>query len=756
MVDLGGEVFVYQKSWSGDALAGDWVALDTETARIEAQEIPPLALASASSGQQHVLIHPERLGHFILVHRDRHVVTFNAAFDFWVVYQHLKLHGENEALKCWCTIADEGGLHDLMLLDALVRLARTDAYPSPRDLGTVASEYGGLAIDKDNPYRLRYAEIIGVPWDQVDPGFFRYGIGDAIATWRADSILRPMAVDLARRAGVSDETIAKYGPLTETIQVKAAIALAAITRSGIRLDLDHAADVRRALDDRLEQAVACLRAVPEYLGLFQLDRDGREKKTENQVPSLSRKQLQHILVRVTGEIAADNDGLVFDVPRTRNGAISTATEEWAESSELHPFLRDWIAMAETSKLCQFFGGLREPVVHPRYTTMVRTGRTSCSKPNIQQVPRKGGFREIFLPSMGHFLLAVDYACIELRTLATVCEVRFGKSVLADVVRAGRDPHAYTAAILLGLDPDEFLALRESDPRKFKEWRQMAKPLNFGIPGGLGAASLVTYARRTYNVPKTIEQAREFRQRMITEVYPEWSDYLAEDSMAILASSLGTTVNECWGALDWKGDRSPGLVWAVRRVVRGELNRRDGAPYNPRFIAGVWGGLNRINRSATLAPLLRQCAGSEGLCRQLFHSGVVTLTGRIRGRVSYAQCRNTPFQGLAADGAKLALWRLIREGYRVIGFVHDEVLIELEDEGGFVSKDKVDRIVEILCAEMQAVLEGSLPVECEAMLSTCWSKSAELIVRDDKVLPWSPDPEVVEAVSLPADPTKLVA
>src|SRR5262249_21238987 len=124
---------------------------------------------------------------------------------------------------------------------------------------------------------------------------------------------------------------------------------------------------------------------------------------------------------------------------------------------------------------------------------------------------------------------------------------------------------------------------------------------------------------------------------------------------------------------------------------------------------------------------------------LFDSGVVTLTGRIRGRVSYAQCRNTPFQGLAADGAKLALWRLIREGYRVIGFVHDEVLVELEDEGGYVTKDRVDRIVEILCTEMQAVLGGGLPVECEATLSTCWSKNAELIVRDDKVYPWGPDP-----------------
>ena len=114
-----------------------------------------------------------------------------------------------------------------------------------------------------------------------------------------------------------------------------------------------------------------------------------------------------------------------------------------------------------------------------------------------------------------------------------------------------------------------------------------------------------------------------------------------------------------------------------------------------------------------------------------------MTGRIRGRVSYSQCRNTPFQGLAADGAKLALWRLMREGYRIVGFVHDEVLIELPDEGGYVSLDLVERAVAILCEEMASVLVGGIPVGCEATLSTCWSKDAVPIVRDGRMFPWSP-------------------
>ena len=128
--------------------------------------------------------------------------------------------------------------------------------------------------------------------------------------------------------------------------------------------------------------------------------------------------------------------------------------------------------------------------------------------------------------------------------------------------------------------------------------------------------------------------------------------------------------------------------------------------------------------------------TRGSADRLFGNEVVTLTGRIRGGVSYSQCRNTPFQGLAADGAKLGLWRLIREGYRVIAFVHDEVLVELPDEGGYVSRATVDRIAGILCTEMQSVL-GDLPVDVEYALSTCWSKDAKLIEEDGRVYPWSP-------------------
>ncbi len=66
--------------------------------------------------------------------------------------------------------------------------------------------------------------------------------------------------------------------------------------------------------------------------------------------------------------------------------------------------------------------------------MVRNGRSSCGGPAIQQTPRKGGFREMFRASEGRLILSVDYDFIELCTLASVCEARYGYSNLAEVIR----------------------------------------------------------------------------------------------------------------------------------------------------------------------------------------------------------------------------------------------------------------------------------------------------------------------------------
>src|SRR5205823_4356105 len=117
-------------------------------------------------------------------------------------------------------------------------------------------------------------------------------------------------------------------------------------------------------------------------------------------------------------------------------------------------------------------------------------------------------------------------------------------------------------------------------------------------------------------------------------------------------------------------------------------------------------------------------------------GVFTLTGRLRGRASYTARHNTMFQGLAADGAKLGLWRLWRAGYRIVNFIHDEVLIEVP--AGADLGHHAEEIRRLMLEGMQEVVPD-VQIDVEYAATERWYKSAKA-VRDehDTLLVWRPE------------------
>jgi DNA polymerase I-like protein with 3'-5' exonuclease and polymerase domains len=838
-VSISGKEYPYVRCWSEERLLppDGYLAFDTETEVVNLQQhVPRLALASASAGEQDsCLIHPGDVGRFVLAHRGLHWIGHNSPFDFWVVEQHLRRRGEEEARKAWWQIAEQNRLHDSMYLDMLVRLARDDSYPDPRDLGSVARHYAGLEITKDDPYRMRYAEIIGKDWDEVEEGFFQYGIKDAIVTRPTYLAIRKQALALAEAFGRHGGDILpgarqKFGLLTEAVQVKKAIALAQLTRHGMVADLQWVRQVESELRQELMQAVSdahdeslkVIAEAPSLSPVYKRDGDGNFLTSgKTSTPAFDDTALRALLAHLKSQIEEENES-VLKIPNTQKG-ISRSVKIWADYAQLHPFLTHWIKAQGLAKLLQFFTlfqdridlaqlavalgtgeealaralnqkrdedgsgvvsaeGLvktaprrarqlskleltpervvtavralaeanRQPfrTVHPSYSTMVRTGRTSASAPNIQQIPKDSAFRQTFVASPGHFLLAVDYRFIELVTFAATAMHRYGWSDMADVIKAGVDPHAHTAAMMLGVPPEDFLTWKDNEgvaatravdgkevviklKDRFDTARQQAKPVNFGVPGGLGVASLVAYAHSTYKVDFSVEEARERRERLTKKIYKELDLYLAEDGPAIVARNLQAPL---WEVRNELGDTH---LSSIRKILAGDPKRVDGKPYQRTFVSRVWASLAGLNRNPELREALEKRQPSEVLAAKVCHAGVATLTGRIRGRVRYSQARNTPFQGLAADGAALALFELVKEGFRVVGFVHDEVIIELPDEGGHAPEAKVRRVEEIMCRAMGGVLGSDIPVGCEAALSRRWSKKAKLIVRDGKVYPWEP-------------------
>jgi DNA polymerase-1 len=150
----------------------------------------------------------------------------------------------------------------------------------------------------------------------------------------------------------------------------------------------------------------------------------------------------------------------------------------------------------------------EVPIQPRYD-MADTGRTRCSKPNIQAISRGAGIREAFRPREGTVFIQADFEGLELHTFAAWCLEKIGWSKLAEDLNAGRDAHLAMAAVMMGITYEEALARKKAGDPEIKEMRQRAKAINFGRPGGLGDKKFVAYAKNNYGVVVTLQEAAQY-------------------------------------------------------------------------------------------------------------------------------------------------------------------------------------------------------------------------------------------------------
>jgi hypothetical protein len=740
--------------WGGQRLRSTRetpVSLDVETEMVRGPlQVPRLALAAASDGRATVVVHPDRLGEFLLLHESSYFVGHNVQFDFWVVDRHLKQRGEGAAGRVLWRACNKDRLLDTQLLDLLLQLATGkfrhapeaaggEAKVYPGSLADVAADYTSLRVNKADPHRERFGELVGLgerDWAGVDPGFFAYAARDAFVTHRLYPALAEAAYRVmlehgfdhrAERYDVRPDALEKFGYLSEFIQVRASVVLSYLFRRGVRVDLGAA----RALEAKYRAELAGVTAALErdYREVLTYSKDSTLQLTpKGRAPSLGTAKLVAMLVKVADQLRAQGHDVQVPQSDGKKQGVSRAPSEWARYAPLHPFLGLWASMEKLSKRLAFLAGFTAPLLHGEYSLLTRTGRTACAAPrseelpglNLQQTPREPEFRSLFIPDPGHRLFIGDYASAELRTLAAVCRAKFGFSKLGDVIARGVDPHAFTAAAVQGLSLEQFQALKASDTRRYKEGRQRSKPINFGVPGGMWAEALQEYALANYGVVLSLEEARRFRTQLITEVYPELNDrdgYLADGSMAALARNLGVAEREAWEAFDRKGGRSPLAARGVAKVVRGTSTASE------HYQAGVWAGLCRLAKSGRgLAPEAAELIAGERGCRRLhellYRQSAATLTGRLRAGVSYTESKNTPFQSLCADGAKLALWGLLYAGHDVCGFVHDEVLVQVPAEG---AEGHAGAIRAIMVRAMEEVMAHGVPAECDYLVADCWTK-----------------------------------
>ena len=712
--------------WNGEVLA-DPLAFDFETDIVDLKsQVPCPVVMSLHDGRRSLILASHQLDDFVLAHQAHRWFGFNVSFDWWVYYQA----AGPAARRALIALVDRGRLHDAMYLEMLIRLAVGDdnAFFRP-SLAKAALAYLDRTLSKDDDVRKGFDRFIGQPLSSIPPESITYAAQDAVATYDLTLVLREKAAAFATDPAL----VERFGLLTEGIQVKAALALAQMTRNGLALD-------RPEITKRLEAGQAAVDEALTRLELFdpnivkRYKRNGPKHKAGEKLRTKTG-QLQLSTEKFKAMVEAEALARDLKLPRTEKaGQLQLTAEVFSDYPELLgvPAIKAWVDYHDHTKTLQFLVSLKDKdVIHPSYDVLKRTGRTSSYDINVQQMPREAWFRALFLARPGHRLVTSDYAFIELRTLAAVIERDGKRSVLGEVIRQGVDPHAYTASIVRGVSLAEFMASKQLDPKHFKLDRQAAKALNFGIPGGLRPRKLTAYAKQNYGVTLDLAKATELWDKLVYQVYPELEGWLADTLHDRIGSSLGVSparVKRFFPPPEDNPFCRP--EWSpLARMMSGEETNREGVPWSPFYVEDVWVALESLSAKAPLAlrKMIRNREAGPELYDKLFGQPAVTLTGRVRKKVAYGEYRNTKFQGLAADGAKLALWEILKDElaepghYRLVAFAHDEIVVEVPDDGPESILADTERIVGRMVAGMSEAIQSDLPIAAEAVNGTCWIK-----------------------------------
>ena len=152
-------------------------------------------------------------------------------------------------------------------------------------------------------------------------------------------------------------------------------------------------------------------------------------------------------------------------------------------ANLRRILSTYLFRKDRAKLVASFGEALIEKVRPEtgrvhtslHVCAAVTGRMSASEPNLQQMPRKKAFRNIFTVPDGQKLIVADYSQIEIRVAALLSK----EPVLYHAFADGADIHQATAAGMFKI-PDDQVS---------REQRQRAKEITFGMLYGMGEKSL---------------------------------------------------------------------------------------------------------------------------------------------------------------------------------------------------------------------------------------------------------------------------
>lgn len=234
--------------------------------------------------------------------------------------------------------------------------------------------------------------------------------------------------------------------------------------------------------------------------------------------NLKSPQQLHVLLFETLQIQPKTETV------GKNGCYSVDKSHLRKLPGQHEIIQLLLDYRKTESLINFCKQLQQinPVtkrLHGQFNQIgTATGRFSCSKPNLQNIPNvklKDGetstlkileskFREMFVPKRGCQFICADYSQIEIRVVTEMSQDEFLLKAYTTKDADGKnlDVHKLTASEVFNIEYSQVT----------DEQRSIAKSINFGLIYGKTAFGLSASLTEITGKAHSVEQAQEIMDR----------------------------------------------------------------------------------------------------------------------------------------------------------------------------------------------------------------------------------------------------
>lgn len=479
----------------------DWLGCDTETTGLDCHtcKLSTVQLSSLKLKHTYVIDVVQIEGWTHLFQKLTAQRTYNWAFHnfkfdlkfFWKV--GIDFHG--------CKVVDT------MIVSGLLNAGLN----LNNDLKSVAERYLGMEVDKTE--------------QKSDWG--RRPLTDEQVYYAAKD------ADTTRILGMKLTGLVKSENITEVfkLEMRALPSFASMEFYGTNLDLARLAELQPIYETKLNDSqTGFLDLVPgrfirrDYAG--KIVDHGLDLNSPSQVLEVLRKAgIPNPLYDVKGREPEQSDPLIMSTGGNTLKLLNVAD---------YVLLENLLGYRKAAKLLYAYVYSLPGLVntdtgrlHTHFRQSVSTGRASSSSPNLQNLSRPDGselnLRSCFTPSEGYVLLDGDYSQIELRVVAEVIYNLSGDRKMLDEFIEGRDPYAATAALLSGMRYEDIVDEKHTILKQYKSLRQNAKAVRLGFNYSMGAPKFRTYAKITYGVSFTPEEALANR-KLYFQAYPGLNVY----------------------------------------------------------------------------------------------------------------------------------------------------------------------------------------------------------------------------------------